>query len=311
MKLSLAIFQPNAQASLESIVECEKIGVLNVWVPSMPLGFDPITLLAAAAVRTKTIQLGTGIAINYPKHPIAMATEAFVLGELAPGRIRLGLGPSHPFIIEGMYGLPFGKPVQYMREYVAILRQMLWEGHVDFDGEYFHAHGAPFLPMNPPKISLPLAGIRKAMFKLSGEIGDGVLTGWAPLPYVLAVAKPALEESASVVNRPIPPIIASLSIIPHSDRVVAKEVAQATLAPYLQASAYQDMFAQAGHFVAETGLTDALFDEIFIYGTPNQISERIEQVMSLGVDELMCRVEPVENPIVEFMTVAKIIAQLS
>jgi alkanesulfonate monooxygenase SsuD/methylene tetrahydromethanopterin reductase-like flavin-dependent oxidoreductase (luciferase family) len=210
-----------------------------------------------------------------------------------------------------MYGVEFGKPVQYMREYVTVLRQLLWEGQTDFDGEYFHAHGAPFMPINPPQIEIPLAGIRTAFFKLSGEIGDGILTGWSPLPYVMEVAKPAVTASAEAANRPVPPIMASLSIIPHPDRDVAKGVALNTLMPYIHAPAYQDMFAQAGYNIVEDGLTDALFDELFIYGTPPQIAERIEQSKSAGVDELMFRIEPVENPMVEFMTVAQIVGELS
>ncbi len=311
MKLSLAFFQPNAQTTLEAIVECEKQGVPEVWVPTLPLGFDPIPLLAAVAASTTTIHLGTGIAITYFKHPVAMATEAFVLGELAPGRIRLGVGSSHPFIVEETYGIDFGKPVKYMREYVTILRQMLWEGHVDFEGDYFHAHGAPFLPIKPPQIPIPLAAIRKPMLKLGGEISDGILTGWAPMSYVLKVAKPAIQDSATAANRPTPPLIASLSVIWHPDREVAKQVGQKTLELYLQLPAYSDMFAKAGYAIENGVVPDQLFDEIFVYGTPDQIAERIHQIADSGIDELLIRVEPVNNPFAEFIAVAQMLARLS
>ncbi|MCI0710439.1 MAG: LLM class flavin-dependent oxidoreductase [Chloroflexi bacterium] len=311
MKFSLNVFQPTARMTFDAIIECEKIGVKDVWVPTLPLGFDPTTLLGAVAAATKTIQLGTGIAIVYPKHPLALATEAFVLGELAPGRIRLGVGSSHPFIISGMYGIDFAKPVKYMREYLTVLRQMLWEGQVNFEGEFFQVHGAPMLPTIPPQIPLLLAALRKPMFKLGGELSDGIMTGWSPLSYVLSAAKPALRDSAASANRPTPPLIGSLSIIPHPDRDAAKNVAQQTLGPYLQAPSYLDMFAKAGYEIENGVIPEQMFDEMFVYGTTAQIAERIQQAAEIDIDELMLRVEPVENPFTDTLAVAAIIAQLN
>jgi alkanesulfonate monooxygenase SsuD/methylene tetrahydromethanopterin reductase-like flavin-dependent oxidoreductase (luciferase family) len=69
---------------------------------------------------------------TYPRHPLVMAAQALALNELAPGRLRLGLGSSHKPSIEGVYGLKLIKPLEYLREYVTIVRAALWGGKIDF-----------------------------------------------------------------------------------------------------------------------------------------------------------------------------------
>ncbi|MCD4686279.1 MAG: LLM class flavin-dependent oxidoreductase, partial [Anaerolineae bacterium] len=124
---SYPVFIPSPAATLGVIEQAEAMGVPAIWGPTVPMGFDMLTLLAAAAVRTTTLRLGVAIVPTYPRSPVELATEALVLAELAPGRFCLGLGTSHPAIIEGMYGLSFGsKPVSQLREYVTIVRSLLW-----------------------------------------------------------------------------------------------------------------------------------------------------------------------------------------
>ena len=70
-----------------------------------PFWPDTLTTLAAAATKTSTIRLGTSIVPTYPRHPLVMAQQALSLYDIAPGRLRLGIGPSHRAIIEDIYGL--------------------------------------------------------------------------------------------------------------------------------------------------------------------------------------------------------------
>lgn len=307
----MVIFQPSAKMTLEAIVGCERMGVPEIWIPSLPLDFDPLPILSAASVITENIKLGTGIAINYIKHPAAMASEVMSIAELAPGRFRLGVGSSHPFIISGMYGVPFGKPVQYMREYITVLRQLLWDGYADFDGEYFHTHGKPFLSVEPPRIPIFLAALRKPMLRLGGEVADGLVTGWSPISYLID-ALPEIKQKATESNRQAPTLIPSLSILWHPDRAVAKQMANQALAQYLAAPAYLDLFAQAGYPIENGEVPDGLFEELFAYGTPEQIADRIQETAQRnGVDELMLKLEIGENPPAEFMGLAEIVGSLS
>ena len=91
-----------------------------------------------AAAET-SIGFGTSIVPTYPRHPLVMASQALALEQLAPGRLRLGIGPSHRPVIEGMFGLGFERPLAHLREYVGILRALLHEGAVNVAGEQLTA----------------------------------------------------------------------------------------------------------------------------------------------------------------------------
>ncbi len=75
---------------------------------------------------------------TYPRHPLVMAQQALSIYDIAPGRLRLGIGPSNQSIIEGIYGLPQTTPLAHLREYVNVLRKVLWEGKVDNHGQFFN-----------------------------------------------------------------------------------------------------------------------------------------------------------------------------
>ena len=94
-----------------------------------PWSPDVLTTLAAAAIKTSIVRLGTAIIPTYPRHPVVLAQEVLALHDIAPGRLRLGIGPSHRAIVEDIYGLPQTTPLVHLREYVKVLHSILgWEG---------------------------------------------------------------------------------------------------------------------------------------------------------------------------------------
>src|SRR5699024_9327064 len=100
---------------------------------------DPLTFYGAIAQTTSRIRFGTSILQIYTHHPAAVVSQVQPLEGLAPGRLRLGVGTSHRPRMEGNLGIPMGgKPLSYLCEYIAVLRGLLWEGAVDFHGEFFN-----------------------------------------------------------------------------------------------------------------------------------------------------------------------------
>ncbi len=126
----------NAATAITKIAAAEAAGVRQIWMNQEYL--DTLTIFAAAASKTSAVRLGTAIVQTYPRHPLALAQQALVLNDIAPGRLRLGIGPSHRPIIEGIFGLPQKKPLSHLREYVEVLRAILWEGKVNYHGEFFN-----------------------------------------------------------------------------------------------------------------------------------------------------------------------------
>jgi alkanesulfonate monooxygenase SsuD/methylene tetrahydromethanopterin reductase-like flavin-dependent oxidoreductase (luciferase family) len=314
LPLSLTIFQPTAALTLNSIVQAEKLGVPNIWVPAAPAGFDPLTLLAAAATKTSRIRLGTAIVPTYPRHPLALASQALVMAELAPGRFRLGVGSSHPFIIEGIHGLSFGRPLAHLREYITILRAFLWEGAVNFSGTYYRAQAQLPPGMPPPCSPLPIATVRAGMFRLAGEISDGALAAWCPLPYLLKIALPAMREGARAASRPTPPLIGNVPVVFSNDIGTVRMAARAALNIYTHAptTAYLEMFAAAGFPIGtDRSPTDELIDELFAWGDADTIAARLRAAHEAGVDEVMVTVHPVSDPATEETKAMELIGALS
>lgn len=100
-------FGPDVKRLVKT-VSAEAAGVRQVWCTQGPVQ-DTLTAFAAAAVHTRDIRLGTAIMPAYSRHPLTMVAQALALDELAPGRLRLGIGSSHRPIIEGTYGIKMVK----------------------------------------------------------------------------------------------------------------------------------------------------------------------------------------------------------
>src|SRR2546430_5343762 len=143
-RVGFGIQARNAVDALARVREAEHAGVRQVWMTSGAAGqVDILTFYAAAAVQTTQIRLGTSIVPIYPRHPLVMAQQALAIHDLAPGRLRLGVGPSHRPIIEGSYGLQMPSPPAYLQEYVSVLRGLLSQGPNDHHGTFFHVKATP------------------------------------------------------------------------------------------------------------------------------------------------------------------------
>jgi alkanesulfonate monooxygenase SsuD/methylene tetrahydromethanopterin reductase-like flavin-dependent oxidoreductase (luciferase family) len=127
----------DSREAVDRIVAAEAAGVPHIWMTQGPAAPDTMSIFAAAAVRTASIGLGTAIIPTYPRHPITLAQQALAIADLAPGRLRLGVGPSHRPIIEGVYGLSLAAPMAHLREYVAILRGLLHDGTSKHQGAFY------------------------------------------------------------------------------------------------------------------------------------------------------------------------------
>ncbi len=309
--VGVAIFAPTAQATLASIKRIEQAGVPMAWVPSWPVGPDAMSIVTAAAGQTSSIGLGTGISITYPCHPLTRVNEALVITELAPHRFRLGVGASHQPAIEGLYGLPFGKPLARMREYITVLRGLLWEGHSAFDGDYYHVHADLPPTIAPPRFPIVLAALRKNMLRLAGEVSDGAMLIWSPPSYVRSVAIPAMEEGARLAHRPRPPLLVSAPIILDTDFAVVRTVAQAAFSVYSSFPTYGKMFREAGYPLTPDGkLTDELIHELFLYGDEDTIRKRLYALHDVGVDEIVAVISPLKDPAREERMALEILASI-
>src|SRR5512136_1433718 len=106
ISLSVAVFQPDVASTVNAVIAAERAGIDAVWLPAVPMSFDPLTLLGTIAASTRRIALGTGIVPTYPRHPAVLVSQVLAVAPFARDRLRIGIGNSHPFIVEGMLGIP-------------------------------------------------------------------------------------------------------------------------------------------------------------------------------------------------------------
>jgi alkanesulfonate monooxygenase SsuD/methylene tetrahydromethanopterin reductase-like flavin-dependent oxidoreductase (luciferase family) len=254
---------------------------------------DTLTAFAAAAVQTHTIRLGSAIIPTYPRHPLTVAAQALALSDLAPGRLRLGLGSSHKPIIEGIYGLALARPLEYLREYVEIVRAALWDGKVDHQGHYFTVKAT--LPGTAP-LPVLTSVLREQAFKLAGEISDGALSWLCPVPYLLNRGLPALRAGAQLQGRPTPPLVAHVLAALSEDRPAVIEATRGRIQSYGKLPFYAAMFADAGHPVDGQGtMSDALIESLVISGNPAAVAECFKELLVSGLDELLVMAIPVQH----------------
>jgi F420-dependent oxidoreductase-like protein len=281
----------NAATAITKIAEAEAAGIRQIWMNQGYL--DTLTIYAAAAAKTSAVRLGTAIVQTYPRHPLALAQQALVLNDVAPGRLRLGIGPSHRPIIEGIFGLPQRKPLAHLREYVEVLRAILWEGKVSYHGEFFNVE---VTSPSTPRIPILISTLGEKAFQLAGEIADGALSWLCPVPYLLHTGLPALWKGAATAGRSSapPPLVAHVLVALTTDRQLAMAAGHKLIDMYTSYPFYVKMFTSAGFPTTVGGAApDGLVDSMVISGDEDMLTARFSELLASGLDELMVTLLPI------------------
>ena len=177
----------NWRETVEFVQEAEKLGLDVCWVAEA-WGAEAPSALGYLAARTERMLLGSGIIQLGTRTPMAIARAAITLSNISGGRFLLGLGASGPQVIEGLHGVPFGRPLTRMRETVEIVHLAASGNPVSFAGREFTIPlpGGEARPMRlsmraEHSIPVYLATLSPAMLRLTGEIADGWLgTSFVP-----------------------------------------------------------------------------------------------------------------------------------
>jgi F420-dependent oxidoreductase-like protein len=284
-RIGIAISAPDSAGILAGIEQAEQMGIQAAWLTTGGVGLDALTLFAAAAVRTSSIYLGTSIIPTFPRHPLAVVQQVQVLAQLAPGRFRLGLGPSHRPTMEATFGVDFRAPLGHLRDYVHIVKTLLHSGSIDFDGRYYKAHGQI---RNPVQVPVMASALQRGSYVFCGEAADGAISWVNPGAYLRDVALPAMHEGAARAGRPVPPLLAHAPVCVHDDPEEIRAAAQQQLANYVRLPFYLQMFAAAGYPEAAEGKwSDAMIDAVVLSGNEARVAERLRELFAIGATEVL------------------------
>jgi F420-dependent oxidoreductase-like protein len=200
-------------AKLASDIEwAEAAGLDTAWMPQVPNDFDCLTMVSLMAAHSSRIELGTAVVPLQAQHPIALARQALSTHAVAGGRLALGVGPSHHWIIRDMLGLPYEKPAAYTRDYLEVLNAALaGPGSVDVENDSFTVHNPTVIAADTPMPVL-VAALGPVMLQLAGELADGTVLWMADERAIGDHIAPKITKAAADAGRPAPRIVAGIPV---------------------------------------------------------------------------------------------------
>ncbi|MCW2795695.1 LLM class flavin-dependent oxidoreductase [Nocardioides sp.] len=278
---------------LELAYQAEVSGFDRVWTTEY-VGRDAIARALAIAMRTSTIEVGTGVAYAFTRLPLAMAALASDVQRLSRGRFGLGITPGTKGV-RRWFGAEFDPPAPKLVEYIAELRR-IWATD-------------PSYGVAPPQVYAP--AFNPIMTRHAATVCDGLLL------HPLAAGQTHLTErvlpavARGSVDRTDPATLVAWQVTSiHDDEDVARERARAQLAFYFSTPSYSPVVegtpweAEPARiqeaFRASDGdvswrrigalLPDDMVDEFALAGTPSSVRERLEllekRLLSQGVSEI-------------------------
>ena len=244
---------------------------------------DALTLFAGLATRTERIVLGSAIIPTWPRNPVFIAQQVLAFEGLAPGRLMLGIGPSTEAAMRP-FGVPFRTPMRQLREYLTVLRTLLHEGSVEFNGTHVRARARLARPVETPVLA---SALQEGAFATCGELADGAISWVCPWRYVREHALPALQQAAAAAGREAPPVVLHVPIRVEEDRTLVREAAQRQIGAYGRFQFYNAMFRTAGYPDAGEGYSPELIDDLVISGSEAEVARRLRERAAEGFGEVM------------------------
>ena len=261
----------------------EQAGFEAVWQAESRLVREATVPMAAYAAVTERIAIGSGVVNTWTRNVGLLAATFSTLDDLAPGRVKLGLGAWWEPLATKV-GVNRRRTLTCMRETVEATRRLLAMERVAYEGEFVHlddveidiVHG----DRSPKHVPIYVGATAMGMMELAGEIGDGVLLNYLVGPAYNVEAMEHLAIGAARSGRMVEdidrPQLVVCSLDP--DRSAALDRARELVAQYL---------GQQPHIMKASGVDESLLEEIGRILTWPATPEQIERAMGLVPDEVV------------------------
>lgn len=279
--------------------DAEDAGFHSIWATELyRTSFGQLSYVSSV---TKTIKLGTAVALAFVRTPLITALTALDLDEISGGRLILGLGTGARRTNEMWHGISHGKPVTRIKECMDVIRlvtEKAGDGAVRYEGEYYDintkGYRRPFRAIRD-NIPIYLAGVGGGMCRAAGEKADGYLghvvcSERYLKESVLPEIKAGLEASGRERKEFTAASIVTCAISDDTKR--AMEAARATIAFYATVRTYEPPFRLHG-FTAETArirdaflngdvksmvaaVSDDMVNTFAVVGSPDECRRRID-----------------------------------
>jgi coenzyme F420-dependent glucose-6-phosphate dehydrogenase len=201
---------------LDFAIVAEEVGFDSVWVSDhyQPWrhtdGHSPFSLawLGALGERTNRVQMGTSVLTpTFRYHPSIVAQAFATLGVMYPNRVVLGIGTGEPMNEVPVIGIEwpdFRERFRRMSEATKLIRKLWSEECVEFDGEYYHVHGATVYDRPDQPVPIYMGASGEVVARFAGRQGDGfICTSGKGLELYRDKLLPALREGAEAAGRDV------------------------------------------------------------------------------------------------------------
>lgn len=283
MRIDAYLPSPNITDVGDLAANAERVGFDGLWVTES--NHSPYTLLTRAATETTDIEIGSAIAVAFPRSPMVTAYTAWDLQQLSGGRLILGLGTQVKGHMKRRFSVDFEweQPGPRLREYVEVV-QHLWnswatENEVNYEGDFYQITLCPD-PWTPSPIdsALPelyIAAVNPFNLKLAGHLCDGLHIHPLHSPeYIREVVVPNVKTGTAIGNRTLEDVTLSAQVFAITgdteEREFAREMIRQQIGFYGSTRTYNTVFEVHGwgdvcselHALTTEGRWDELGDPI-------------------------------------------------
>ena len=263
--------------AVEAAQRIEALGYPALWHPEA-FSRDPLLLCASLLAGTERLVVANGIVSIYDRVPAVMASAQRALDELSGGRFLLGLGVSHPVLVEGMRGLKYGPPVATMRDYLDAL-----DTPARFPGFGRDDAPAPEPPPAPPRLPRVLAALGPRMLALARDRADGAH------PYFMPPEHTRRAREALGPDRWLCP---ELKVVLETDPSRARSLARAAGFPNIDLPNYRRTWLELGYGEDDfaDGGSDRFIDATVAWGGVAAIERKIREHLDAGASHVCIQV---------------------
>ena len=243
----------------ELVRGAEALGCSHLWYPEST-GYESLSLAGHLLAESSRIAVGSSIANIYARDPVTARNGRRTLADFSGERFVLGLGVSHPPLVEGLRGHRYAGPVAAMRRYL--------EG-IAADGP----------PLDDPDRPVVVAALGPRMLALAAELCRGAI------PYNVT---PEHTERARAILGPGRWLAVEQKICLLEDAEAARAAARRELARYMTLDNYRNNWLRTG-FAAddmEGGGSDRLMDAMVAWGGAERVAERLREHFDAGADQV-------------------------
>jgi probable F420-dependent oxidoreductase len=238
----------------------EEMGYQTLWFAET-FGRDPFATAAFLGARTERLELATGIASIFNRHPGAMRQGADAVAEMTGGRFTLGLGVSSPAIVEKARKLDYSKPLTQLDAYL---------------DQYESSRYFAVPPAEP--VPVVLAAVGPKMLELAARRTSGALT-YNMTPEHTARARAALGPDKLLA--------VEQKVMLTTDADLARRTAASVLSFYQRAPGYRNGWKSLGFTDEEIDTPSPEYlDAIVAWGDEEKVRARLDEHLAAGADHL-------------------------